>query len=250
MERHLLVYVKIYFIHYVDRGGALFYTYPSIERFTKYKKWKNCIDIKSTEVFISILLTCIIVGVFYFLDIYSNFQYFQDSIKNICLYIASSLIGLIGILLTGITFISSLLTEDKRVFINNISKPGSIENILVSFEFLSFISGIQIFEYFITYILLHSPKEIVEYRLFNICTSLSIYFFSFTIFYTISLIGNCVKLHSIVSNIDKITSNKSNIISKANQIRIDFIFKLILKDAKREEFINALENFVETAREG
>jgi len=184
------------------------------------------------------------MSLFYFLDIYSDFQYFQDGIKNVCLYIASSLIGLIGILLAGMAFITSLLSEDKRIIINKVSKPGSIESILVSFEFLAFIIGIQVFEFFFIYLAIHSPKEIITELLFYLVAFMSIYFFTFTIFYTISLIGNCVKLHSIVNDIDKVTYSKNNLISKANEVRIDFILKLILDTTDSQNFVEELEKYV------
>ncbi|WP_026477579.1 hypothetical protein [Alkaliphilus transvaalensis] len=226
----------------------MFNNYPSFKRFKTYKKWNCFFDKNSIEFPISILITFLIVISFYLLNIYPNFQYFQEAIKTICLYIASSLIGLIGILLAGMAFIASILTEDKRKIINKVNRSGSLESILVSFEFLAFIIGIQVFAFFFLYLLLHSPKEVIVSWLFYIIVSISTYFFTFTIFYTISLVGNCVKLHSIVSDIDKITSSENNLISKANEVRIDFIFKLILDPSDPHKFVEELNKYVDNSQ--
>ena len=132
----------------------------------------------------------------------------------------------------------------KRRIINKVSKPGSIENILVSFEFIAFIIGIEVFEFFFLYLSLYSPKEIIGDWLFYLIILISTYVFTFTIFYIVSLVGNCVKLHSIVSNIDNITYSENNLISKANEIRIDFIFKLILDSPTPEKFVEELVEYV------
>lgn len=201
---------------------------------------------KSIEFPISFLITILIISLFYWLlNIYPNFNYFQEGIKNVCLYIASSLIGLIGILLAGMSFFASMLTEDKRKIINKVSKPGSVESILVSFEFLAFIIGFQVFEFFFIYITLYSPKVVIAEWLFYIVILLSTYFFTFTIFYTISLIGNCVRLHSIINNLDKITYRENNLISRANEIRIDFIFSIILESPDPEKFVKGLLKYVD-----
>jgi len=157
------------------------------------------------------------------------------------------LIGLIGILLAGIGFITSIFTKDKRIIINEISKEGVIENILVSFEFLAFIIGIQVFEFFLIYLCLYSPQKLVSSFYFYIITIMSIYFFVFTIFYTISLIGNCIQIHSILNNLDKGIYIQKDLLSKANEVRIDFILKLILNNTEPQTFRNELLKYVENS---
>ncbi len=84
--------------------------YDSIKRFIKYRKWEDFCRKDSIAIPIAIFLTIVFMMAFFFLDAYSDFEYFQDDLKGLLLYVIAALAGLVGILLAGMSFISSIAT--------------------------------------------------------------------------------------------------------------------------------------------
>lgn len=160
--------------------------YDSIKRFIKYKKWEDFYRKDSIAIPIAIFMTIVFMMAFFFLDVYSDFEYFQDDLKNLLLYVIAALAGLVGILLAGMSFISSIAHTNKN--------EEALEVILVTFEFLSFIVGIQMFGFMLIFLCLSSNKALINIWLFYLISALSIYILSFTIFYIITII---VKKHFV-----------------------------------------------------
>ncbi|WP_432664186.1 hypothetical protein R9X47_27100 [Wukongibacter baidiensis] len=217
------------------------------KRFNKYKKWKDITNIKATECILALIFTMLFLALTYFLDLYNGFQYYEEALKNITLYIASALIGMIGIILAGIALMLGLINKDIKRAMEKANGKGVIEGILVSFEFLAFIVAVEIALFFSLYILIYSPKELIPYFLFLPLLALVSYAFFFTIFYTVSLIGNCIRFFTISNMYSKIVHEEKNLHTKINEIRIDFILHSILENVTRDEFMDALLEFVDAS---
>ena len=121
-----------------------------INRFNKYNKFKEFTDLDSMEVKAALfltILTFIICGIG--LNLYENFNDFEPALQNICIYISTAMIGLIGIILAGIAIIIGTLNNDNMSIIEKNVGEDAIEEILISFEFLAFISAIEVVIFFI-----------------------------------------------------------------------------------------------------
>ena len=219
-----------------------------INRFNKYNKFKEFTDLDSMEVKAALfltILTFIICGIG--LNLYENFNDFEPALQNICIYISTSMIGLIGIILAGIAIIIGTLNNDNMSIIEKNVGEDAIEEILISFEFLAFISAIEVVIFFILYLILYSQEYLWNKTIFYLISFIIIYLFIFTIFYTVSLVSNTVHFFISIKKYDKISLEEKSLINIANEVRIDFIISLILKsnDINKDEFSNALLEFVQ-----
>lgn len=218
-----------------------------LNRFKKYNKWNDLVDCSSLEVKCSIILTVIILLVISLFQVYSDFERFIVPIQNVTLYIASALIGMIGIILAGVAIIIGLLDRDIVKKIEELNGEDSVDKILISFEFLAFIIGIEIIIFFLIHIILYSPKSLPPIYIFYTIFAILSYIFIFTIFYTISVISNIVRVFFIKNIYNEAIENSKNLKEDTNEVRIDFILNLLISEKKisREIFLSKLISFVE-----
>ena len=76
------------------------------------------------------------------------------------------MIGLIGIILAGIAIIIGTLNNDNMSIIEKNVGEDAIEEILISFEFLAFISAIEVVIFFILYLILYSQEYLWNKTIF------------------------------------------------------------------------------------
>ncbi|RWZ59855.1 hypothetical protein EQV77_00735 [Halobacillus fulvus] len=222
------------------------------ERFNEYKKWKDYINPTSFEVKITVLVTVIFVVGALTLKTYDHFDSYYDFFKTLTLSVAQALIGVLGVIIAGVAIIISVLKKEIIETIESINKNKSgnkldIGQLLVSFEFLAFNVGIGIFFYLSMYFILFSPYQLVNKFIFYTLLFVLSYLLFFIIFYSISLISNIVRFFYIANLYDEISNSKRNLYNTANEIRIDFILKEILKNSNlsQEEFLTIIQNYVD-----
>lgn len=214
-------------------------------RFLKYEKFNELLDIKLNEVKISLIFIFLIAIVFETLDIYININNYNEAFKNISIYIATALIGVLGIILAGISIITSSLNKKNINLIEKINGEDVVERILTSFEFLAFLIGVQIVSFFIIYMSLFSSYSIPSKLLFYMITTPIIYLFLFSIFYAVSLVGNSIQFFLAIQNYNEINSLEKNAATILNEIKIDFLFKVLCENEKisDENLIKSLYNY-------
>lgn len=216
-------------------------------RFKKYNKWHEIFAVDSLEVRCSFAITIVILILGYLFGLYSDYKAFEPALQNVTLYIASALIGMLGIILAGIGLMIGILNKDVVDEIERLNGKGSIDQVLVSFEFIAFLIGIQIFSFFSLYIILYSPRYLPPEVIFYAVVAIICYLFVFTVFYIVSLIANCIKVFFIVNTYSKIVHEKKNIYEEANEIRIEFLINNLLSDrgTNKEEFLRVLLAFID-----
>ena len=216
------------------------------KRFKKYNKWDDLVDFTSFECELALMFTVIFLTIIIVFRIYSNFKCFEIAFQNVTLYIASALIGMIGIILAGIAVIIGLLNKDAFNEIEKINGKNSVDKVLVSFEFLTFIIGTQIIIFFLTYIILYSPFNLPPQIIFYLIFAALFYIFTFTIFYTIGLVSNSIKIFFIKIMYNEISENEKNLYLEVNEIRIEFILNTLIEKygIKKEDFLSELQTFV------
>lgn len=219
-----------------------------LERFTDASKWKDYINLKSFECKIATIIALIFLGYAILTDMHGNFDSYVDVLKNLTIYIGQALIGVLGIIIAGVTIIFSLLNKKIVKEIEKVSKR-SVQNLFISFEFLAFNVGIAIFLFFLVHVSLYSNLPLLNELIFYFIVLFLSYFLFFIIFYSISLISNIVRMFYIANIYDEIDSSDKNLYIIANEIRIDFMLKTLLSFTKveKEEFLKKLDDYVDAS---
>lgn len=215
-------------------------------RLLKYKKFNELFDPSNLETIISIILIFLIIIIFERLNIYENILQYIEALKNIAIYIAAALIGLLGVILAGISIIISSLNNNNMRKIEEINGEGTIESILCSFEFLAFIVGIQIITFFMLYLYLYTTNMKITKMLFYILVIIIAYVFIFSIFYTVSLVGNCIQFFFISKIYDDIDIMEKRTVEILNQIEIEFILTILCdrNNIDRSDIITDLREYI------
>ncbi|MYL35541.1 hypothetical protein GLW08_11840 [Pontibacillus yanchengensis] len=217
-----------------------------LDRFSTNKKWKDYINIRSFECKASLIISILLVFAFYLFDMYGSFDTYVEVLQDITLNIIQALISLLGIIIAGVAIIFSALNKEVLATIKKINPTASIQTIFISFEFLAFNIGIGIMIFLLLHFSLYTSFELVPEIVFYILLSFFLYFFTFIIFYAISLISNIIRLFYITDTYSNINDYENSVHYEANEIRIDFILNSIMKDRiSKEEFIKQLFEFVE-----
>lgn len=211
----------------------------------KNKRWKDYIDYKSAEVKIAACLGIILTFIFLQCGIYEDFDVFFGAVAQVLSIIMSGYISIIGFSLSGVAIIISLFSRKTLNLIEKVNGDGTFEQMMSTFVFLGFNSAIGFIITVVTYFLINMPREMVSKFIFIIIMFGEIYFTLFNIFYVVALIAYCLKVVSIRNVYEKIEENQ-NLREKANEIRIDLLFKALVEKyhISQEEFLKALENAV------
>lgn len=210
----------------------------------KYKDYYNFCD--AWECKISIVLTISMIIILYGknVDLYNNFDSYIVDIKNIFIYFASGLLGIIGISLAGIALVLSLFDNDFKRQLNSIGRIDLIDTVLLDFKFLIFNLGIGSVIFFFLYMLLPS-EYIFSIPVFYLLVAIIIYYKSFLVFYTISIILNCISIYEIKNSCNEIEKEEKNIYDRANELRIEYILSKL--DLTEDSFLEEIEQMIDNS---
>ncbi|WP_286947654.1 hypothetical protein [Exiguobacterium sp. UBA4551] len=186
-------------------------------------KLKDLINIKNKEVVISLILSFVTsIVLLYFLNIYSNWSRYELMLQSLTLYIFQSFIGLIGIIVAGVAVVISVFTKDVLKVMRKFNLARNLVPIFKSFVFLANCTAYGVFIFLIVYFSLYSETKI-DIWLFSFITFLISYIFYFIIFYTVSLIGNIVRIFFI-------SSKSSELFDETEEFIIDKSLSIIQKE--------------------
>lgn len=223
----------------------------SFKKVIQYKKYKDIYDFSSIECRIALLFMIIINIVFYLSVKYQDSEYI---ISNYILHLDSicmSFIGFLGFIVTGLAILTGAISSTVVKKLQERSKIESLEKILLSFYLLGLVSAfiivISLILHFIN--LLHYNSIL----LINI-TLLSFisYLIIFAILYAVKLIGNCLELFYIISNMQIVYDAKENkkvdLKQKYNNYRILALEKIILlnNQVSINDYANEIKKMIET----
>lgn len=217
------------------------------ERIKKYKRYKDYITISSLEVKCAIICTVLFCIIGRFLDIYQNIQEYSDILMNLVLYTISGEFCLFGMVLAGIALVVSLITESMRKQMKSQGLDDFSERIMSQFEFSAANLVVQIMYLFAVYLVLSSDRRVLDEKSFYAIFVFVIYHLSFNVFYILQLISNCIKLNSIKEKCGKINQIEKTLLDSANEIRIDYILAIMLKEKNinRDEFVKMIDEMIE-----
>lgn len=113
-----------------------------------------------SEILGSFFITSFFSILLYKLDVYKMILTNQDKIMSILLYVITSYLGMIGIILAGLGIAITILDPDVVYILKKLETKNAINTILRSYYDLSFIVSFQIFYSLFLYILLLSDKNL------------------------------------------------------------------------------------------
>lgn len=219
-----------------------------IGRIKKYKRYGDYYAIQCLEVKIAILATAIFSYLFLARsDFYNNFFEYQNDIKQLLLALIGGEFTLLGMSLAGMAIITAMFSPEVLRIINNIDKNDTINRVLSQFEFSALNLGIQITYLIVIYLSVVSDAKVIIFPAFTIVFIITAYHFTFNVFYIVALIGNCIRVNEIKNICTNISLIDKNYISIANEVRIDYILALILKERgiNRENMMKDLFNIID-----
>lgn len=218
------------------------------KRFSKHNKWRDYYNFRSFECKMSLITMIATLVIFKILNIYINFNTFILSLQNMTIYTFQALIGMLGIILAGLAIIVGVLNKESINSIEKHNGKGSIQSALVSFEFLAFNIGIGIFLFVLINLVLYSDRDLITPCLFYVIVAGVSYFLAFIIFYTISLIGNCIRVFYINNVYTDISTKERSTYEEANEVRIDYLLSTLQKQTNisPEEILEDLDKLTDS----
>ena len=158
------------------------------------QKWKELYNQREskiafiTDAFILIIL-CFAFGK-------TEFDSYMELLKNLMQIAINTSVGMLGFIISGLAIFTGTITTRLIKKIDSERKINSLIGILFSFFFIGAVIGIGIVIYIVTFILLNTDLMFTMLRLI-VLGSICLYFYLYSIFYSISLLGTCLRLFFI-----------------------------------------------------
>ncbi len=223
----------------------------SFKKIVEYKKYKDLYDFSSIECRIA-LFTMIVLDLLFFISIrkdgvdtiVSDYISYLDTI-------GMTLIGFLGFIVTGLAILTGAISSKVVKRLQDRNKIQSLEKILLSFYLLGLINAIIIIFSFIFHFLGNLPYNSM-WQFDLLLLSFISYSITFSIFYAVKLIGNCLELFYIISNMQIVNdireNTKTDIKQKYNSYRILALEKIILINNKIniEDYAGEIKKMIET----
>ena len=196
----------------------------------KNKIWVDLIDIRESQVKISIGIVTLLVMFLRYFDIYGKFDIYSEAIENIIMWLFGGYIGLLGFTLSGIAIVTALFSKENYEIINGEENVKNLfQKNINRFFFLAKVIGCCVLGIAVTYFCIKSDKDIAPHVVFWIWTVAFVYLIVFSFTYTINITNQIIKMYNIKNKLDLVADFKRSIIDDANEIRIDIALQLLAK---------------------
>lgn len=204
---------------------------------------RDIINIKESETQIALFLSLVLCVMLYLIGFYNDISEYADLLQNIMICLIGGFIGMTGFSLAGMTMMVSLFNKKQIELIEKNNGSGVVEQIMRSYAYLAFISGINTFVLVITSILISCDKKQLPLVLLIIFTFVVSYLSFFDIFYAVALVYNCISLFEISKLYNEDVRERS-IENMANSIKTDYILGVLIKKwhITREEAFNGFRD--------
>lgn len=210
---------------------------------------KDFINIRENEVRYSILFTIIFIVLLRYIDFYNDFDKFANSADSFYTCFICAMLGLLGFSLSGIALVSGLFPVSIADEIDKDSGKGSLKHILGSYVFLAQNIAFQCVGLIGIYFATFSERPKVNKYIFWSIVAIELYHVFFIIFYTVSLVSNCIILYEIKNIYEKVSDDKRTTREKATDVQIDFIISTLanMTGTTPEKALDNLYDFVGSA---
>lgn len=233
-----------------------------IKKLKQSGKCKEICDTGNFEVYtsavISIFITIIIIWLY---EARVDMNSLNELIRNVSLYIAAALIGLLGFTISGLAIMSSTMSTNVIKMIDDDDNMDSLLNVFLSFYFAGFVIGFTIFIFLVIYIITYFPYNfnlliIIAFSL------IATYLVSFIVFYSISLLGTCISMFQINYNFSKGLDMSKSLNGKEkgytleiirnnfNNYRINALGKVLIdSEVKDKQYKEILQKSINTCKD-
>lgn len=207
----------------------------------------DLVNFEEKEVQYATFFTILLVILLRYVDFYNNFEFFVSNLSSIYTCIIGAMIAILGFSLSGIAIIAGLFPSSIVIEIDKENGAGTLKYLLSSYVFLAKNVAMQCIFLIAIYFATFSTKPKLSSCVFWILVALELYHICFVIFYTVSLVLNCVKLYEIKNIYERSMENKISMREKVTNIQIDFILSTLANICKMspEKAIENLLEFVE-----
>lgn len=207
---------------------------------------KECLK-NYKEFFISIFLSLVLLLVLNSINFYEHFELYQEALKNLSIYILSSLIGFLGIILAALGLFITIYDKNTRFQLYAKHNYNPVNKIFKHFFTLSIFSGLLIFFLLLIYIILYSNEPLVNKYFLYFIVLCFFFFICYLIVFTIDLIRISILSCDIVDKIEKKEQTKIATLKDLNSIRIEFLIKNYVDNNSldKEHFLNKLNEFID-----
>lgn len=216
----------------------------SFNKIFKLKKFKDLIAWDTVEVRVA-LFAAIVITVFSFFIMHINGKdefiiFGAEIIKDISI----ALIGFLGFVVTGLAILTGSISSKVVKFFKDNDVYDNVESILISFYFLGLVTGGMIVFIIMVY-WLSKINSIGYCGIVLFVTFIISYGVIYIIFYSIGLIGNCISIFEIISEVEnRIDAEKSNYKKIYDSYRIIALEFLILT-GNNDNRVNVYEKKME-----
>lgn len=223
----------------------------SYQKIVKYKKYKDLYDFSSLECRVSLIVMLILDIIFLVSTRMSETDLVVLDYISYLDSIGIALIGFLGFIVTGLALLTGAISSKIVKRLHDRNKLQSLEKVLLSFYLLGLVNATIVIIAFTCHFLKNIPTNSIFY-IDLIILSITSYLIVFSIFYAVKLIGNCLELFYIISDMqiteDEKQDAKIDYKSRYNNYRITVLEKIILinKIIRIEEYSNEIKKLIES----
>lgn len=163
------------------------------------KKYKECFAEHAGK--ISIFFT-IIFSIMLCLLYNHNSYVFFSKIESVLITISAGLLGLLGVYITGLALMVSVITKESINQIDVLSKAESLVGVLFCYYFAGGFILITIFDFLLCYFLINLNIFVNEFFVYFMII-LSCWLFAFSICYTVALLGMSINIFFVNLHLTK-----------------------------------------------
>lgn len=175
------------------------------------EKWKE--TYKSNAGKISLLISILLVFVWRYLFNSVDIEIFNQIIRDITTNIFGALIGMLGFIISGLAILTGTVNDKLIDIIDKKRMSVHIISILYSFYFIGAFIGVSILMFVGMYLMSFPDIIATNVRVAVISFALS-YMFCFSIFYSIALLGTCLRIFIVSYKFIKDDKEKNKITNK------------------------------------
>lgn len=158
------------------------------------EKWKELYS--QAESVASIIISLMTVAFIYFAYRNIEFNRFIEMVMQIMQILIGATTGMLGFIISGLAIFTGTITDKLVKSIDSDEKIDALVGILFSFYFIGAVIGVAILFYMISYIFLwiELPFALCPFVIISLIVS---YLFVFSVLYSVSLLGTCIRMFFI-----------------------------------------------------
>lgn len=201
------------------------------KEFKKSKKWKEIFDFKSLEANVALISALLSILLFNLILNTATIDDINTISRTLTKDVGIAILGLLGFLITGLAILLSSITPTVVSNIKKVNRDNTLNTIFLGFYFEGLLIGFTILLLITTYLITYINWSINN-NLFLLFSFILVYLVIFILFYSISLIGNCISIFRIVNTFNDFNISANSLSNKDkslfNQIKLIVLEQILI----------------------